>query len=287
MTRSASRTWKTRTTADLSDPSCTLVVMVTELSWRLKIRRAEEHFNELQKLVEAYQAGHHYRAVCPNPPTKKPTHWRFVLEITEPPDPSIAIVLGDCLYNIHSALDHIAVACAPRDRRHQAGFPIVVNPNDAEQMRKYDSQTRGMDPQAVAAIEFEQPHNVAKRAQPGPHSVDALFTLSALQNADKHRSLAVLVPGLYLPTAWAFWDDEAIGITQPAYLEAGADVMRWDEFGNQIRYEDVPVEVKGTSVVSVIVAGRPDPYELLPLAGGILARVRDRIIPNLEPYARS
>jgi hypothetical protein len=56
-----------RTTADLSDPSCTLVVMVTELSWRLKIRRAEEHFNELQKLVEAYQAGHHYRAVCPNP----------------------------------------------------------------------------------------------------------------------------------------------------------------------------------------------------------------------------
>jgi hypothetical protein len=120
------------------------------------------------------------------------------------------------------------------DRRHEAGFPIVVNPNDAEQMRKYDSQTRGMDPQAVAAIEFEQPHNVAERAQPGPHSVDALFALSALQNADKHRSLAVLAPGLYLPTAWAFCDDEAIGITQPVYLEAGADVMRSDEFGNRI-----------------------------------------------------
>ena len=51
-------------------------------------------------------------------------------------------------------------------------------------------------------------------------------------------------------------------------LKASAEVMRWDEFGNRIRYEDVWVEVKGSSRVSVMVAGQRDPFELLPLAGG-------------------
>ena len=125
------------------------------------------------------------------------------------------------------------------------------------------------------------------RPTPAPDSVDALAALSALQNADKHRSLVVLVPGLSHPTARAFWAEEALGIMRPAYLKAGSDVLRWKEFGNRIPYEYARVEVSGTARVSVVVAGRADPYELIPLAGGILGRVRDRIIPNLEPYARS
>jgi hypothetical protein len=262
--------------------------VATEPSWRLKIRRALDHFNELQKLVEQYQTGHHYRAVCPNPPKSKPTHWRFVLEITEPTDPQIAIVLGDCLFDIRSALDHLAVACAPRNRKGQAGFPILEDPGDRKQIEKYESLTRGMAPEAVAAIEFEQPYNMKKRApEAGPQSIDALFTLSALENADKHRSLAVLVPGLSHPMARVFWDDEAIGIMRPAYIEAGGQVIRYDEFGNRIPYDKVRVTVSGTPRVSVSVAGRPDPYELLPLSGGILGRVRDRIIPALEPYVRT
>ena len=268
--------------------SCTLVPVVSEPSWRLKIRRAVDHFNELQKIVEQYQARNRYRAVGVAPPQDEPTRWRFVLEITEPPDPQIAVVLGDCLFNIRSALDHIAVACAPRSRSRDAGFPIVKDPGNEKQVEKYESQTRGMAPEVVAAIEFEQPYNMTKRdPRAGPESVDALFALSALQNADKHRSLIVLVPGLSHPTARALWADEALGIMSPKYLEAGADVMRWDEFGNRIRYEDVRVDVKGISRVSVVVAGRRDPYELVPLAGGILGRVRDRIIPNLEPHAGS
>jgi hypothetical protein len=67
----------------------------------------------------------------------------------------------------------------------------------------------------------------------------------------------VLVPGLAYPTARAFWADEALGIMRPTYLESGAEVMRWDEFGNRIDYKDVRVEVSGTTTVAVIVAGRP------------------------------
>jgi len=54
------------------------------------MRRALDHFNELRRLVEQYQAGNHYRAVGVEPPEDEPTHWRFLLEITEPPDPQIA-----------------------------------------------------------------------------------------------------------------------------------------------------------------------------------------------------
>jgi hypothetical protein len=118
-------------------------------SWRLKIERAEHHLLDLRHLVKRYQEGHHYRAVCPNPP-RQPTHSGFVLDITEPPDDQIAIVLGDLLFNVRSALDHIAVACAPPARKRQAGFPIYERPDDEEQ-RKFESMTRGVAPEAMAA----------------------------------------------------------------------------------------------------------------------------------------
>ena len=154
-------------------------------SWRLKIARAEHRFYELKTLVEGYREGHHYRAVCPNPPSR-PTHWRFVLEITEPPDPQIAIVLGDLLFNARSALDHVAVACAPPDRKRQAGFPFYEHKPEGEAQRKFESMTRGMPPEALAIIEYEQPYNVSNRTSAGrPDSVEALFALNALQDADK------------------------------------------------------------------------------------------------------
>ena len=110
--------------------------------------------------------------------------------------------------------------------------------------------------------------------------------MSALQNADKHRNLAVIVPGISLPTVRILWDEESLGITSPRYLDAGAELVRWSEIGNRIRYEDVRVEVSGTSHVSVNVSAGDD-YELLPVAGGILGRVRDRVIPSLEPFVRT
>jgi hypothetical protein len=261
---------------------------VADPSWRLKIARAEHHFRELKWLVQQYQAGHHYRAVCPDPPKEDPTHWRFVLEIGEQPSPQITVVLGDCLFNIRSALDHVAVACAPSARKREAGFPVVTDPGDAKQMEKFESQIRGMDAGAIVNIDSEQPYRLARRSpKAGPQSLDALSVLSALQNADKHRSLAVLVPGLSDPTVRASWSNEAISIMSPAYIEAGEQVLWWDELGNRIRYEDLRVDVRGRSRVAVVVSGRPDPFDVVNSAGGILGRVSMRIIPNLEPYVRS
>jgi hypothetical protein len=256
----------------------------SERSWRLKIARAEHHLAELRHLVEAYKDGHHYRAVCPNPPPQ-PTQWRFVLEITEPPDPQIAIVLGDLLFNVRSALDHIAVACARPDRKRQAGFPLFEKRPEGGDQEKFGSMTTGMASEAVAVIEYEQPYNVANRTSKiGPESVEALFALSALQNADKHRGLADLVAGISDPRVQVSWDD-GFGAFRPTYVEPGELLISYDEFGNRIPYDQVTVEVRGVPHVAVNVSRRGD-YELPTVAEGILGRVRERVIPSLEPFVR-
>jgi len=251
----------------------------------LKIERAEHHLLDLRHLVKRYQEGHHYRAVCPNPP-RQPTHSGFVLDITEPPDDQIAIVLGDLLFNVRSALDHIAVACAPPDRKRKAGFPLYEKPPEGEVQRKFESMTRGMAPGAIGAIEYEQPYNVGSRTSKiGPESVEALFALNALQDADKHRSLAVLVAGISHPTVQVSGGGEVFGTFRPTYVEPRGELISYTEFGNRIPYDKVSVEVRSVPHVAVNVSRRGD-YEMLSTAGGILGRVRDRIIPSLEPYAR-
>jgi hypothetical protein len=261
------------------------VLSESERSWRLKIARAEHHLGDLHHLVEAYQEGHHYRAVCPNPP-RQPTEWRFVLDITQPPDPQIAVVLGDLLFNVRSALDHIAVACAPRERKRQAGFPLYENRPEGYEQKKFESMTTGMASEPLAAIEYEQPYNVANRTSKiGPESVEALFALSALQNADKHRSLALLVAGISDPRVQVSWGTEGLGIFRPRYVEPGELLISYDEFGNRIPYDQVTVEVRGVPHVAVNVSQRGD-YEVLTGAEGILGRVRERVIPSLEPFVR-
>ncbi len=255
-------------------------------SWRLKIARAEHHLVELRDLVNRYRDGHHYRAVCTHPPRPQPTHWRFVLEITKPPDPQIAIVLGDLLFNIRSALDHIAVACAPAKRKRQAGFPLYEKRPEGEEQRKFESMIKGMPSEALAIIEYEQPYNVRNRApNVRPDSVETLFTLSALQDADKHRGLADLVSGISDPKVQVTGGAETFGTMRPTYIEPGELLINYDEFGNRIPFDEVKVEVRGVPHVAVNVSRRGD-YELPTVAEGILERVHDRVIPSLEPYAR-
>ena len=256
-------------------------------SWRLKIARAEHHFEDLRQLVERYRDGHHYRAVGMPPPKKHPTHWRFVLQIAEPPDPQIAIVFGDFLFNVRSALDHIAVACAPRARKREAGFPLYQERPAGQDAARFERMTRGMPPDALAVIEYEQPYNVHNRtADVGPQSVEALYTLNALQDADKHRSLAAVASGITHPQVQISWAGEVMGILTPRYVAPGEQLVRYDEIGNRMPYSEVTVDVRGRPQVVVKISGGED-FELMDVAGGILGRVRDRVIPSLEPFART
>jgi hypothetical protein len=64
------------------------------------------------------------RAVRVRQPKGQRHVWLYRLEMTEEPDPMIPVIMGECLYDLRSALDHLAVAMAPRKRKANAAFPV-------------------------------------------------------------------------------------------------------------------------------------------------------------------
>lgn len=265
-------------------------------SWRLKLTRAEQHLSDLHAAVDAHVSGHFYRAVCPTPPQRDPTHWRFVLEM-DPPDPWIGILLGDYLFDVRSALDHLAVAIAPRNRKGDAAFPIFnerimdmgpLTKTLSKQREVFDSQTWGMPSEAAAVIEWEQPYNLRDRNESGtilhPQSIDALHGLRVLNNGDKHRQMSVLAAGLSTPTVQITWGREGMGMLKWDYFQPGAELATWRNVGNRIPYGEVNVQVSGTPHVSVIVENQAD-YDVGNVTKAIHKRVQ-RVVNTLEPFVR-
>jgi hypothetical protein len=255
-------------------------------SWRLKIARAEHLRDEVEGLIDSYAAGQHYRAVCPRSPRMDRTRWHFVLEVTQPPDEEIAVIVGEYLYDLRSALDHIAVSVAPKRRKSLASFPIfTAPPTKPDEIRAWEKATKGMPAKAVE-IEQQQPYNLATRAPSAkPYSVDSLYSLSALQNADKHRSLAVVALGISDPTVQLSWGTDGVRIMIPTYVGAGKQLVSSERIGNRVPYDDLQVDVQGRPHVTVTLPGH-DEFQLTTLLDGCLQRVRDRVVPALEPFAR-
>jgi hypothetical protein len=128
---------------------------------------------------------------------------------------------------------------------------------------------------------------VSNRTSAGrPDSVEALFALNPLQDADKHGNLALLVAGIAYPEVSVSWGKEGFTIITPTYVAPGEELIEYDELGNRIPYDQVRVEVRGRPQVAVNISKRDD-YELLDVAGGIVGRVRDRILPSMEPFVRT
>lgn len=240
--------------------------MDTPDSWRFKMARAEKHLRDLDALIADYVALHPYRAHGTRPSKKSPTKWSFKLQVSRQPDPIIAVVLGDLLFDVRSALDHITVAIAPRKRKSKAGFPIhdadPCRPDaTCEQRDNFLSMMTGMPDEALAIIKREQPYNRKHRGVEDPNGIDALSGLSALQNADKHRNLSALTLGLVDPRVSIRWPTDGISIATAAYVKAGAELVSWSDIGNRIKYDEVDVQVYGTPKVGVIVSGQ-GPYDL-------------------------
>jgi len=93
-------------------------------SWDLKVQRAERHLDEVKAAMVAYASRNSYRAVRVRQPKGQRHVWLYRLEMTEEPDPMIPVIIGERLYNLRSALDHLAVAVAPRKRKANAAFPV-------------------------------------------------------------------------------------------------------------------------------------------------------------------
>jgi hypothetical protein len=96
----------------------------SQRSWDLKVQRAERHLDEVKAAMSAYASRNPYRAARVRQPKGQRHVWLYRLEMAEEPDPMIPVIIGERLYDLRSALDHLAVAMAPRKRKANAAFPV-------------------------------------------------------------------------------------------------------------------------------------------------------------------
>lgn len=169
-------------------------------NWWLRVRRAEKHMVDIQEEARRYARSNPYSFTRIRlPDSKNEIRGRF--RITEQPNPMIAVMLGDFIHNLRSALDYVVVACVPKQRRRHAGFPIIFQDifakdkngefvvKDAQLRESFETATEGLHPKARAIIIKLQPYQFG-----GLVDVDSisLGEISRLENADKHRQLITI-----------------------------------------------------------------------------------------------
>ena len=235
-------------------------------SWWLKVKRAQLHMVEIERAVRDYSDSHPYEIVRTRPPKRQQYLWRYVVRITKQPDPMIAVVIGEFVHNLRSALDNVVVACAPPQRRKSASFPIEFDDiwakdtagvyviRDDERRVRYQTAIAGLPAEAKTFIEFSQPYQAGR--QRGLHG---LGILSRLENADKHRQLITVGTGLVDVRTIATMRGETLQqlptLGRAGIRPDGAEVAKfvWDGV-NQPTEAEVKVEVSGTAAITIEVS---------------------------------
>lgn len=174
-------------------------------AYTLKLGRAEKHLRELRETIPFKSESQECVAVREIDPNSNV--WRFTAHLEQKASPELGLIVGDIVHNLRAALDHMATALRPSERLRNGQFPILrddiwaANPNAGEELDNikrsrddFESNVRGMHPDAVAIIRSHQPH--IESASPGVHP---LAVISALDNADKHFALAVVATGIQDP----------------------------------------------------------------------------------------
>ena len=258
--------------------------------WWLKFQRAEKHMVDINQEAVRYASSNPYSFTRIRlPDSKNEIRGRF--HITEQPNPMIAVMLGDFVHNLRSALDYIVVACVPNQRRRSAGFPILFQDifakdkngqfvvNDTNLRENFETATEGLHPKARAFIIGLQPYKHGVRAH-----LNILGIISRLENADKHRQLITIgcggqdftlnftVPGLTEPikynrivaTGEKFIKDNSVFpfIFSPDFPPNGIPQSN----GSFVHPSDMEMHLTGTAKILVKVArigGNQPPSDLL------------------------
>jgi hypothetical protein len=159
-------------------------------SANLKLVRAQEHILAIRDINEDYTERE------PNVIIKHPDGSNELKFIESPPD-AISVLAGECIYQIRSALDHLAFQLVKLNRgggtlppawEEKCTFPPRVKPpKKTPAFNCFEGTLPGITIQAYTFIESVQPYN---RGEVNAY----LGRLAILSNIDKHRHLHVTKP---------------------------------------------------------------------------------------------
>lgn len=116
----------------------------------------------------------------------KTWEWIERFQIREPPPMRWGVILGDCVHNLRSALDHLICQLTllnggTMDDCAQTQFPIASK-DEAQFEAMANYRIPGLSKKHRAIVKMTQPYRAGDRAASHPLSV-----LAELSNADKHR----------------------------------------------------------------------------------------------------
>lgn len=153
-------------------------------SANLKLVRAYKHFQDIATICERFKHGECEIIPEIDPDDLNVGLLRIRLSPKVPPD--LSPMTGDCLFNVRSALDHIAwqlVLLKNPTPGKRLIFPISKS-SEAFDSAVADSGLRDAPVSAVTVIKSLQPYHSGE--------THPLALLSELHNIDKHRKLNVI-----------------------------------------------------------------------------------------------
>ena len=161
-----------------------------------KLDRAEEHFKAVDAEILAWLNSGRYETFF----ERGSQHTRIamsVLRIGPPPDlVRWAVIIGDCINNLRSALDHLINAFSkvpyiytPSGKKERLTFVIIDDPTKFSRILK--DTLFGLCPLYTDVLTHLQPFN-----RPHPVLPPLLSIIRDLSNADKHHLLQVAGAGI-------------------------------------------------------------------------------------------
>lgn len=261
--------------------------------WQVKLKRAKQHLTQLDRERRAYERRHPYEVLGRFKRQENKRVWLGCLHVTEQPDGDrLAVLAGDAVHNMRSALDHMMIALGkPSD----TSFPILTEDLSLDQ-RVYPCTRPCCDPRArwrhtidgvpkaaITIIESAQPYHNGPDAK-----INALALLSCFDNADKHRKL--LRPKVGFGNVK--FEVRARGQIMPwvndptRFYKDGADIAGFeDRFDPPLTETEVDVQGSATLEISLS-AGEPVGYVGLWTFRQTYDYILD-LVTDLEPFVGS
>ncbi len=262
---------------------------------RLKLARAEHHLETLDRQITSFFGREPYSISYERKPDAGQHVYR--VHVSETPPLAFGIIIGDCLQNMRSALDHLVWQLALRSGKRTTpsrltAFP-VCDTREAFRSKGTKNKVADLTAEDRTGIERLQPFQIGGAARD-----HWLWHLNELSRIDRHRILHV-VGGVHesidmkvgdrdedgnfrmIPIRFFTLDMEMVSL---APFKDGAEVARFGLYPDpaQVSVDVTEVEMECEFSYRVTFGqdvGIAPGYAVIDVLGNILAHIETEVVP--------
>lgn len=198
------------------------VVSLNLDSVKAKLQRAEEHAQAVRDEIKPWMETNPYRVS--REVNADSTRYSLIAHLvgTEPALQRWSLIVGDCLHNLRSALDHLIYAIAVHESRTEPPPDerslMFLIADTLDNFNKNASRIKTLSEPVRKAIEAVQPFN-----RPHPKLPPLLAVLRDLENTDKHKLLRLAYASIAVADI-GFWGPQNSIANTPQFVPYGGEI---------------------------------------------------------------